>query len=69
MKLRLLIVSLQKKKKKKKISEIHSDRYEVDLSRFREKQTPQGIGHHRGQEQGNMEPGMVSFLELGDFRC
>ena len=67
MKLRLLIVSSQKKKKK--ISEIHSDRYEVDLSRFREKHTPQGIGHHRGQEQGDMECGMVSFLELGDFRC
>ena len=45
------------------------DRYKVDLSRFKEKHTPQGIGHHRGQEQGDMECGMVSFLELGDFRC
>ena len=30
---------------KKKFSDRHSDRYEVDLFRFRETQTPQGVGH------------------------
>ena len=43
MKLRLLMSHC------KNFSERHSDRWEMDLFRFREKHTPQGVGHLRGR--------------------
>ena len=50
-------------------NERQSDRYEVDLFRYREKQTSQTECGPSQRAKAAMKRGMVSYYRLGNFIC